>query len=85
MHRILHIAPAVATDQPVIDLDLTDEGALLAEDFAEGDPQGSRSLLAALNLTNPAAPTGATAEVMDMAIYRATGDRRLALLFGRAA
>lgn len=77
MQRHLHVAP--------IELDLTDEAGLLAEDAAERDPQGTRARLAALNLRNPAAPTGPRAVVLDAAIFRATGDRHLAGLFGRAA
>ncbi len=77
MQRHLHVAP--------IELDLTDEAALLAEDTAEHDPQVTRARLAALNLRNPAAPQGPRAEVFDAAIFRATGDRHLAGLFGRAA
>ena len=85
MHRHLHIAANVELDERVIDLDLTDEEGMLVEDFAERNPQGTRALLAALNLKNPAASSEPVAEVMDMAVYRATGDRRLATLFGRAA
>lgn len=75
-------------------LDLTDEAALLAADRARvsdrvavEDPDGVRALLSALNLkpvTGPMldAPKG---DVFDLAVYRATGDRRLACLFGTAA
>lgn len=68
-----------------IDIDLTDEQGLLAEDLAEHDPQGSRALLAALNLQTAGASSGPRAERFDFAVYKATGDRRLASLFGRAA
>lgn len=68
-------------------LDLTDEAGLLARDRATYDPDGVRALLAELNLkpvSGPAldAPCG---QVFDLAVYRATGDRRLASLFGTAA
>jgi hypothetical protein len=72
-------------------LDLTDEPRLLAEDRAEYDPRGVRQLLSALQLK----PVGGssrngsggtdTAAVFDLAVFRATGDRRLATLFGTAA
>ena len=68
-----------------VELDLTDEVGLLAEDAADNDLQATRSRLAALNLQNPALASGAGAVVFDAAIYRATGDRHLASLFGRAA
>jgi hypothetical protein len=68
-------------------LDLTDEPALLARDRVEYDRDGVRSLLCALQLK----PVGGSAgvqhrsEVFDLAVYRATGDRRLASLFGACA
>jgi hypothetical protein len=68
-----------------VDLDLTDEISLLAEDSADNDPQASRARLAALNLRNPAQAIDADPVVFDVAIYKATGDRHLASLFGRAA
>lgn len=77
--------PDVELAERVIDLDLTDEDGLLAEDFAERNPQGTRALLAALNLRIPGAPTEAKADVFDMAVFRATGDRHLATIFGKAA
>ncbi len=66
-------------------LDVRDETQLLAADRAEYDVDGVRALLAAINL-QPAV-MGRTeprraAEVMDLAIYRATGSRRLARIFG---
>ena len=77
MQRHLHVAP--------IDLDLTDEAGLLAEDAADHDLQGTRARLAALNLQNPSAPRRPGGAVFDATIYRVTGDRHLASLFGRAA
>ncbi|MEM9467052.1 MAG: hypothetical protein AAGA90_16895 [Actinomycetota bacterium] len=77
MQRTRHIAP--------VDLDLTDEAGLLAEDRADNDLQTTRARLAALNLRNPAQPSGPQATVFDATIYRVTGDRHLASLFGRAA
>ncbi|MEZ5165861.1 MAG: hypothetical protein R2695_04970 [Acidimicrobiales bacterium] len=73
------------TSDPI--LDLTDEAALLSADRVELDPRGVRALLSALQLKpvgGPAldAPRG---DVFDLAVYRATGDRRLAALFGTAA
>ncbi len=67
----------------VIDLDLTDEHGMLCEDYAERNPEGTRALLAALNL-QASGPTPEQPEdgVFDLAIYRATGSRRLASLFG---
>ncbi len=67
----------------VIDLDLTDESAMLCRDYAERNPEGTRALLAALNLQ----PTGHQADeptrhVFDLGVYRATGCRRLASIFG---
>ena len=65
-----------------IDIDLTDEQGLLAEDLAERDPQESRARLAALNLQTAGAPAGDDrAERFDFAVYKATGDHRLASLF----
>jgi hypothetical protein len=68
-------------------LDLRDEPRLLALDRVEYDPGGVRDLLFALRL-KPA--VGATVDasrgnVFDLAVYRATGDRHLAALFGTAA
>lgn len=77
MQRNRHLAP--------VELDLTDESALLAEDTADNDLQATRTRLAALNLRNPAQPSGPVATVFDATIYRVTGDRHLASLFGRAA
>ena len=67
----------------VIDLDLTDEHGLLCQDYAERHPDGTRALLAALNLQ----PGGHQADepvgrVFDLGIYRATGSRRLASILG---
>ena len=77
MQRNLHIAPVA--------LDLTDEGALLAEDAADNDLRSTRARLAALNLQNPAQPNRPTAVSFDTAIYRVSDDGDLASLFGRAA
>ena len=68
-------------------LDLTDETALLVEHRATYDPDGVRALLAELNLRPTAGPAldAPRGEVFDLAVYRATGDRRLAGLFGTAA
>ena len=72
-------------------LDLTDEAALLAETGTEErvgyDPRGVRSLLSALQLKPVSGPMVDTPKgnVFDLAVYRATGDRRLATLFGTAA
>jgi hypothetical protein len=67
-------------------LDLTDEAALLAEDRAACDPARVRSRLAELNLQTVGgpAPDARRGEVVDLAVYRATGDLRLASLFGAA-
>ena len=66
-----------------IDIDLTDEQGLLAEDLAERDPQESRARLAALNLQPAgAAASDARTERFGFAVYKATGDRRIASLFG---
>ncbi len=72
-------------------LDLTDEPGLLAQDRVEYDPRGVRQLLSALQLK----PVGGSPRkvsdgpdagaVFDLAVFRATGDRRLATLFGTAA
>lgn len=71
--------------------DLTEEAALLVESVdgerACGDPSGVRALLSALNLQTVSGPVvdGPKGNVLDLAVYRATGDRRLATLFGTAA
>lgn len=74
------------TGDGAMDLDLRDEAGLLAADRAEYDIDAVRALLAAINLQPVGAPTGSAhhAEVMDLAIYRATGSRRLAQIFGNA-
>jgi len=69
----------------VIYLDLTNESGMLCEDYAERNPDGTRALLAALNLQpggRPADPS--LGPVFDIGIYRATGSRRLASIFGAA-
>lgn len=68
-------------------LDLTDEVGLHAWHRVAYDRDGVRSLLAELNLRPVAGPAldAARGEVFDLAVYRATGDRRLASLFGAAA
>ncbi len=75
---------AVGIDTDVADLDLRDEDEFLAADRAEYDVDGVRALLAAINLQ----PVGAQSseqrdgEVMDLAVFRATGSRSLARIFG---
>ena len=68
-------------------IDLTDEQGLLVKDRVANDRDGVRSALAALNLKPAGGTTTASgdAEVFDFAVYRATGDRHLATLFGTAA
>lgn len=68
-------------------LDLTDEAGLHAEHRVAYDRDGVRSLLAELNLRPVAGPAidAPRGDVFDLAVYRATGDRRLASLFGTAA
>ena len=83
MHRI----PTASHDI----LDLTDETALLAASCDTGrsgyDPTGVRALLSALQLKPVSGPMVdlPRGDVFDLAVYRATGDRRLATLFGTAA
>lgn len=75
---------ATGTDRSVLDVDLRDEQRLLAVERAEYDIEGVRALLAAVNLRPVGAATAANpdaAEVMDLAIFRATGSRELARLF----
>jgi len=72
-------------------LDLTDETALFTsshdEDRVDHDPTGVRALLSALQLKPVSGPMVDTvkSDVFDFAVYQATGDRRLATLFGTAA
>ena len=66
-------------------VDLTNESALLAEDRAASDPEGVRALLWALNLQPSSASVRREADVFDLAVFRATGDRHLAGIFGAAA
>ncbi len=67
----------------VIDLDLTDERGILCEDYAERNPKGTRALLAALNLQpNGQSDDEPVGDVFDLRIFRATGSRRLATIFG---
>lgn len=68
----------------LVDLDLRDETTLLAAEKAEYDIDGVRALLAAINLQ----PVGAAedsedheADVMDLAVFRATGSLSLARIF----
>ena len=77
---------AIDTDTDVLDLDLSDEDALLAADRAEYDVDGVRALLAAINLQPIGAPSTACrrGEIMDLAVFRATGSRSLARIFGSA-
>jgi len=68
-------------------LDLRDESRLLANDRVEYDLRGVRELLSALQLKPVGGAVVGTArgDVFDLAVFRATGDRRLAALFGTAA
>lgn len=72
-------------------LDLTDETVLLADTGGEGrdgrDVGGVRALLSALQLKPVSGPMvdAPRGNVFDLAVFRATGDRRLATLFGTAA
>lgn len=71
-------------DTSEISLDLTDEAGLLVENWVGMNPDGVRSLLAALNLSNLEAPEHEVdAPIYDLAIYRATGSAHLAELFCR--
>jgi hypothetical protein len=80
-----HLATASSDLHRVVDLDLRDETGLLAAETAEYDIDGVRALLAAINLQ----PVGRSeteedreAEVMDLAVFRATGSLSLARIFG---
>lgn len=78
----------MATHGTVQDIiDLTDEAAILTEERVVHDPRGVRALLSALNLKPVSGPMvdAPKGNVFDLAVYRATGDRRLATLFGTAA
>ncbi len=73
-------------------LDLTDEASFHSEDAVvldldQYDPRGVRALLSALQLKPVSGPMvdAPQGNVFDLAVYRATGDRRLATLFGTAA
>lgn len=77
MQRHLRVVPS-----PV---DTSREVGLPIEELVELHPEGVRRLLAALDLQNPAAQREAEGAVIDLAVYRATRDRRLAGLFGPAA
>ncbi|MFT5200688.1 MAG: hypothetical protein ACI9C1_000052 [Candidatus Aldehydirespiratoraceae bacterium] len=72
---------------PRYEIDLTNETALLAKDRVENDTPGIRALLCALQLKPVSGPMVDTPKgnVLDLAVYRATGDRRLATIFGTAA
>lgn len=65
-------------------LDLTDEEGLAVQHYAEYDRNGVRSLLAALNLRAHGGEPPVEADVFDISVFRATGDRHLASLFGTA-
>ena len=67
-------------------LDLTKETSATDERVAY-DTDGVRALLSALQLKPVSGPMVDVLEgnVFDLAVYRATGDRRLATLFGTAA
>jgi hypothetical protein len=69
------------------ELDLTNETALLALDRVENDTSAVRALLCALQLKPVSGPMvdATKGNVLDLAVYRATGDRRLATIFGTAA
>jgi hypothetical protein len=73
----------------MIDLDLTDEHGMLCENFAEKHPDGTRALLAALNLQIPGAAAEAdvlwAANAVEMAVFEATGCLELASIFAKAA
>jgi hypothetical protein len=82
------LAPtATDTGDRARDIDLRDEAALLAADRAEFDIAGVRALLAAINLqpVGSSIDSGQHGEVMDLAIYRATGSRTLARIFGNGS
>lgn len=82
----LQLLTDIDRDEQIVDLDLTDEQGLLAEDYAEQHPEGTRALLAALNLKVPGtADAHDRGERFDFAVFKATGDRHLASIFGRAA
>jgi len=72
-------------------LDLTDETALTStssdSERVGYDATGVRMLLSALQLKPVSGPMvdAPKGNVLDIAVYRATGDRRLATLFGTAA
>lgn len=72
-------------------IDLTDEAALHAvhpgERRVDYDLTGMRAVLSALQLKPVGGPMvdAPKGDVFDLAVYRATGDRRLATLFGTAA
>jgi hypothetical protein len=72
-------------------LDLTDETALLADQGERSrsghDAGGVRALLSALRLKPVSGPMvdAPRGSVFDIAVFRATGDRRLATIFGTAA
>ena len=74
-------------------LDLTDEAALLAETADPApvgdvhlDLRGVRDLLSALQLKPVSGPMvdAPKGDVFNLAVFRATGDRRLATIFGTA-
>ncbi len=72
------------TDTDAFDVDLRDEDELLAADRAEYDIDGVRALLAAINLQPVGSPSSLLreGEVVDLAVFRATGSRSLARIFG---
>ena len=79
------MAPHLKLVSPV-DVDLTDESGLLAENHGEYDIDGVRNLLAALNLQSPGASRGKpVGVVIDMSVYRATGNAHLATIFSAAS
>jgi hypothetical protein len=80
----LVLAAAVGSDTDLFDLDLRDEDELLAADRVEYDIDGVRALLAAINLQPVGAPSSerGDGEIVDLAVFRATGSRSLARIFG---
>jgi len=85
MAENIAIAPITVEHGAKVDLDLRDQETLLAGDRAEYDIEGVRALLAAINLQPAGGPVDSDdrdAEVVDLAIFRATGSLSLARIFG---
>lgn len=68
-------------------LDLTDGSTHGVSEAAAYDNDGVRALLAALQLKPVSGPMvdAPRGDVFDLAVFRATGDHRLAALFGAAS